>query len=192
MSDETIWDVGDVMFRRFTEDDLFSLVVLLEETSEIARSGDDISVAAIRAQLTWPGHLPERDRWVASLAADPDRLVGYSSVFKAPATLRADTSLATHPSMRRRGVGSELLRRALADAAGLGANDAACYVSERDTETLTFLSRRDFAPVSAYSELLARPDLRFPAPEWPKGFTIRAWRDDTDLVTLVEASNSSS
>jgi len=189
MSDESVSNLGEVVLRRFTEADLFSLVALLEQTPEIATSGDDISIASLRAQLTWPGHMPTRDRWVVALRADPDRLVGYSSVFKSPMTPRADFALATHPSMRRRGIGSELLRRVLANAAALGARDAACYVSERDTVTPDFLGRRGFSPISAYCELGSRPDRRFPAPEWPEGFSIRGWRDERDVATLVEALN---
>jgi GNAT superfamily N-acetyltransferase len=189
MSDEMSFGLSDIVFRRFTENDLSPLALLLEKTPEIAQSGDDISVAAIRAQLTWPGHVPERDRWVVVLRTDPDRLIGYSSVFKASSTPRADIVVATHPNVRRRGIGSELLLRALADADALGAQDASCYVSERDTGTPDFLSQRGFAPVSMYVELLARPDQHFSELEWPEGFSIRGWRDETDVATLVEASN---
>ena len=119
-------DTGDVLFRRFTENDLTPLVALLEQVPELAESTDDISMEAIRAELMWPAHVPTRDRWVVIVRTDADRLIGYSSVFKAPSTSRADFVLAMHPSMRRRGIGSELLRRVVADAVALGARDATC------------------------------------------------------------------
>ncbi|HEX8732260.1 MAG TPA: GNAT family N-acetyltransferase [Ktedonobacterales bacterium] len=97
-------------------DDLYALCALLAHTPEIVRSGDDIRLSALREQLTWPGHAPERDRWVVTPAKEPDRLIGYGAVFKATETPRADFVIAVHPAARRRGLGAELLKRAGVDA----------------------------------------------------------------------------
>ncbi|HET9109801.1 MAG TPA: GNAT family N-acetyltransferase, partial [Ktedonobacterales bacterium] len=162
---------------------------LLEQTPEVALSGDDISLAALSEQMGWPGHSPARDRWVAALRSNPERLVGYSAVFKAPAMARADFMVVTLPSARHRGIGSELLRLVLADASALGASDATCYVSGADDGTPGFLTRRGFAPVAAYVELVAPDASRFPQPAWPEGFVVRSVASEHGIAALVEASN---
>lgn len=189
MIDEKPAAPGEALFRRFNDTDLLPLATLLEQTPEVARSGDDISVAALREQLSWPGHVPARDRWVVALRSTPERLVGYSAIFKAPATARADIMVVTLPSARHRGIGSELLRLALADASALGASDAACYVSGADDGTPGFLNRRGFTPAAAYIELAAPGTLHIPQAEWPASFSIRSLVGESDLAALVEASN---
>lgn len=189
MIDEQPDAPADLIYRRFGENDVQALAVLLAQTPEVALSGDDISLAALSEQMRWPGHSPARDRWVVALRSTPERLVGYSAVFKAPATARADVMVVTLPSARHRGIGSELLRLALADASALGACDAACYVSGTDEATPGFLSRRGFTPVSAYVELAAPGSLGFPPPQWPAGFAVRPVNGERDIVALVEATN---
>ena len=189
MNDEQPLAPADLIYRRFGEHDLQALAVLLEQTPEVALSGDDISLAALSEQMRWPGHSPARDRWVVALRSTPERVVGYSAIFKSPATARADFMVVTLPSARRRGIGSELLRLALADATALGASDVACYVSGTDEVTPGFLSRRGFTPVAAYVELAAPGALRFPPPAWPTGFIVRSVTGERDIAALVEASN---
>lgn len=175
--------------RRFAQSDLDALVTLVQAAPETARYADEVSREALEAQLTWPGHIPERDRWVVADRAAPERLIGYSSVFKAPTTPRADLLGVTHPEARGQGIGSALLRLALTDAAALGAQDAALYVNDLDTPVAAWAQRRGFAPVGAFTALAAEGGRAFPAPIWPTGVTIRAWRDAGDVATLVEASN---
>jgi len=189
MSEASAGITDQVIFQRFTEDDLLRLYRLCQETPEIARQPGENTIEALREQLNWPGHQPTRDRWIAIERADPLRLVGYSAVFKSPHTPRADTVIMVHPDLRRKGLGAELLRRALADATALGATDAAIYVNEQDAEAATFLVRRGFTVVGAYTELTAVGESRFPRAQWPAGYMIRAWRDESDLPLLVEAAN---
>ena len=181
--------LSDVVFRRFVEDDLEALYQFSTETPELASELGDDGMATLREQLGWPGHQPERDRWLAVARTTPERLLGYSSVFRSPDTPRADLLVATHPTRRRQGIGAELLRRAVADAQALGASDAAIYVNDQHVEASTFVRRRGFEPVAAYTELMASAETHFPQAQWPAGFTARAWRDDSDLPILTEAAN---
>jgi hypothetical protein len=46
--------------------DFASLVALLAEVEQVDHDDEDVSEAMLREQLTWPGHDPVRDRWVAT------------------------------------------------------------------------------------------------------------------------------
>lgn len=189
MNDTHVFDDSRFVIRQFTLDDLDALGSLLRATPETARYPDEVSPEALVAQLTWPGHVPERDRWVVVERGVSERLLGYAAVFKPPATPRADLVGVTHPEARGQGIGVAMLRLALADAETLGATDAVCYVNDLDETAAVWIQRRGFAPIGAFTLLGADGASVFPQPTWPAGVTIRPWRDADDLPTLVEASN---
>ncbi|HKT37368.1 MAG TPA: GNAT family N-acetyltransferase, partial [Ktedonobacterales bacterium] len=182
-------DESRLIVRRFAIGDLDALETLLNATPETARNPAEVTREALVAQLTWPGHAPTRDRWVVAERSAPDHLLGYCSVFKPPTTSRVDLLGVTHPQARHQGIGSALLRLALADAMALGATDAAMYVNDLDAPVATWIVRRGFAAVGAFTALVASGERAYPLPKWPAGVSIRAWRDAGDLPTLVEASN---
>ncbi len=182
-------DESRLIVRRFAEADLDALTTLLNATPETARYPAEVTREALAEQLSWPGHAPTRDRWVVVERASPHRLLGYCSVFKSPSTPRADLIGVTHPQARQQGIGSALLRLALADATALGATDAAIYVNDLDAPVAKWVARRGFAAVGAFTALVAAGERSFPPPDWPSGVSIRSWRDAGDLPTLVEASN---
>lgn len=182
-------DAGRLIVRRFALDDLDALATLLNETPETARFPAEVTQGALVAQLSWPGHAPTRDRWVVTERSAPDRLLGYCSAFKSPTTPRADLLGVTHPQARHQGIGSALLRLALADATALGATDAAIYVNDLDATVAAWVARRGFEAVGAFTALVAAGERSYPLPDWPAGVSIRPWRDDGDLPMLVEASN---
>ena len=100
-------------YRHFdVQRDFASLVTLLNEVEQVDHDGEDVSEAMLREQLTWPGHDPALDRWVAT-PGDSGQLVGYGTMFKSPNDEHADVYIVVHPAWRRRGIGSELLARVL-------------------------------------------------------------------------------
>jgi mycothiol synthase len=171
-------------------DDLPALARLFAETPEVATSGEDISEAMLRAQYEWPAHDPTRDRWVALSPDEPGALAGYACVFKSPPTPRADVLLVVHPAWRSRGLGSELLRRALDHARALGATDASCYAEETDPAAIAFAAAHRFTPAPGYNRLVAPSDTSFPAPTLPNGYTIRACRGEPDQPLFIESANT--
>jgi mycothiol synthase len=175
---------------RFEPDDTPELARLIAGVPELVASGEDFSEEALRAQERWPGYEPERDRWVAEALGEPGRLVGYASVFLFPNGTRADLMVAVHPDWRRRGLGRELLRSALADAHSRGATDANVYLGERDTEAISFARAQGFAPFSAYTRLTAPGDTSFPAPVFPPGYSVRACRGQEDYRLFIESANT--
>lgn len=123
MSDAQQLDQSRLVMRRFVESDLERLYALLSETPEVARTPDECSMEALTEQMSWPGHIPERDRWVVADRAAPERLLGYSSVFKPPTTPRADLLGVTHPEARGDGLYRPLLLHAIAWLAAQGMVD---------------------------------------------------------------------
>ena len=54
------------IYRPFAvERDFAALVSLLHNVELIDQSNEDVSEATLREQLTWTGHNPALDRWVA-------------------------------------------------------------------------------------------------------------------------------
>jgi mycothiol synthase len=171
-------------------DDLPALARLLAATPEIADAGEEIGEDALRAQYDWPGHQATRDRWVAEAPGQPGALAGYASIFQFPSTPRADLLIAVHPAWRRRGLGSELLRRALADARAKGAENAACYLGDADGGATIFATAHGFTPVAAYTRLTAPGGATFPAPVFPDDYTIRACQGEEDFARFIESANT--
>src|ERR1700686_3191348 len=88
--------------------DFAALVILLQTVEQADQDGEDVSEAALREQLTWPGHDPDLDRWVV-LSSAGTTLIGYGAIFQSPNDEHADLSVAVHPQWRRQGIGSTLL-----------------------------------------------------------------------------------
>lgn len=183
-------NLPDVICRPFQPDaDLAGLVALLCAVEAEDQEGEDVSAEAIAAQMGYPGHDPARDRWVALALNQPDVLLGYGAVFKAVASERADIAVAVLPGQRRRSIGAELLRRAIARAHELGAVSLGAYADTRLTASDAFLRAHGFAPVSAYTQMRIGGGVVPPAPAWPAGFSARPYDSDRDFETLRDAFN---
>jgi GNAT superfamily N-acetyltransferase len=182
-----------VIVRRFQSapDDLPALTRLLAEIPEFAESGEDYSEEALRAQAElMPGFEPERDRWVVESPGEPERLVGFASLFLFPGSPRADLQLGVHPDWRQRGLGSALLRLALAGARARGVADANVYINETDTGAAAFARAQGFTPHSAYTRLAAPGVTNLLAPAFPTGYIARACRGDEDYSLEIEGANT--
>src|SRR5690242_2684283 len=113
---------SDISYRPFQPDaDLPRLVQLLEAIEAADRSGREVSEAEIAEEMTYTGHDPAQDRWVAQPMDAPDAIAGFGAIYKPPAGERADVQLFVHPAFRRQGIGTALLDRLLDRARQLGA-----------------------------------------------------------------------
>lgn len=178
------------IYRPFQPDaDLPWLVALLAAVEAADQEGEDVSTEAVVAQLADPGHDPARDRWVAAAPDQPDVLLGYGAVFKAPTAERADVVVAVLPGQRRRGIGAELLARVVARAGELDASSLGAYADSRHIAGDAFLRAHGFAPVSAYTQMRISGDVTPPSPDWPDGYSARAYDPSRDFATLLDAFN---
>jgi mycothiol synthase len=172
--------------------DLSPLARLLEAAEVVDQDGDDISEEVLSDQLSWPGHDPIRDRWVVEAPDSPETLIGWCAVFKMPHTPRADLAVRVHPGWRGRGIGSELLARAIERARERGATSAAIYANVRNPTADGFLRRRGWLPVSAYTAMRWPADVADVAAEsaaLPAGYTMRTYAQAPDESVLLEAIN---
>lgn len=170
------------------ERDFVSLVTLLNAVEQVDHNDEDVSEAMLREQLTWVGHDPARDRWVA-VTADTGQLVGYGAMFKTLNDEHADVYIAVHPAWRRQGIGSELLTRVLKRVREAGASDARVYANAERSGPNAFLLKHGFAPVSAYTRMTIAGTGAFPLPEMPEGFIIRTYDQVDRIDVLVDIMN---
>ena len=185
-------DPAAAMIRPFEPGaDFPRLVRLLAAVEAVDQSGEDVGEDRVRDLMRAPGHDPAHDRWAAVSPGDPDSLVGYGALWKSPASESAETDGAVHPDWRRRGLGGQLLARALARAGELGACAVGAYAGAGNPAAQAFLRTHGFARIAANTLLRAQADHPFPAPMWPAGYQPRTYAEVADLAVLVEAFNRS-
>ena len=182
----------NVTYRPFQPDtDLARLVALLAAVEAEDQEGEDVSAEAVANQMTYSGHDPARDRWVAVAPDQPGLLLGYGAVFKTTAAQRADIAVVVRPDQRRQGIGAALLARVVAHARELGATSLGAYADSRLTAGDAFLRANGFASVAAYTQWRIGGDVVPPAPAWPAGYSARPYDPDRDFETLLDAFNRS-
>lgn len=180
----------DVSYRSFRPDaDLPRLVRLLEGVEAADQSGRDVSEAEVAVEMSYAGHDPAQDRFVAESAGIPDAIIGFGAIYKSSAGERADVQLFVHPDYRRRGIASTLLSRLLDRAHQLGARTLGINADARHPAASAFLSAHDFAPVSAYTRLHASGRIIPPLVVWPAGYSARLYDREHDFNTLLDGFN---
>ncbi|QBD75836.1 GNAT family N-acetyltransferase [Ktedonosporobacter rubrisoli] len=170
--------------------DFQALLAFRKKVEEADRAGEDVSEAALRAELSVPGHNASQDRWVVRLHDNP-QLVGYGVIFKAPGETRADIYIAVRPEWRRLGIGRDLLVHLLERARQLKVREVGAYVAVQNAGATAFLSKFGFEPVAGYMRMRASAEQSFPPPKVPKGFVIRSYAKVERLEVLTEAFNRS-
>ena len=179
---------GIRLFRR--EGDVAGFVRLRAEIEAFDQAGNDISQAAAISTLNWPGHDPERDRWVVEMPGEAGRLVGHAWA-RAQSPERTIVYAAIHPDWRRKGLGGALLERAIARAVEAGATHVTAGADVKNKGAEAFLLRQGFrhAGDNRFLRLPAGAPLAEAA--WPAGYTLRSYAQVQNLSTLVEAFNRS-
>lgn len=124
------------------------------------------------------------------LAREPERLylvalhreevVGAGFAGKSQSLERTAVATRVLPAHRRRGIGSELLERALAYARELGPRRASSMVSEDDTASLAWAERRGFEEYGRQVELARELTANEDEPSPPSGIEL-AQLDDSRL-----------
>ena len=162
------------------------LVALLNDVEQTDHDGEDVSEAALHEQLTWTGHNPTLDRWVATRSDDAS-LVGYGAIFNDC----SDLYIAVHPVWRRRGIGSELLTHLLERAREVGSRAALAYATVQHQAAKQFLSNHSFDPVATYTRMAIPGSQSFPPPSLPPGFVVRSYDQIQWIDLFTEAVNRS-
>ena len=130
-----------------------------------------------------------QDRWVAVISNHEEQMIGLSWVLKVPQNTYADVYVGVHPSWRRQGIGSELLQRILARAQTLHPQSILASADVQHQDANDFLRRRAFSSVAAYTAMQLACTRPLPQPEWPIGYTIRAYDPLEDFSLLLDMYN---
>ncbi|MDQ6644204.1 MAG: GNAT family N-acetyltransferase [Chloroflexota bacterium] len=177
------------IYRYFdVQHDFAPLVALLNDVEQTDHDGEDVSEATLHGQLTWTGHNPALDRWVATLPGS-SALIGYGTIFKSPEDSSADLYIAVQPVWRRQGIGSELLTRLLTRAREVGVHDVRVYATIQHQGARAFLTNHSFDPLATYTRMTVPGAHVFPLPDVPEGFVIRSYEQLQRLDLLTEAVN---
>ncbi len=169
--------------------DVPRLARLINEADAVDQTDDATTVEDVRMSLTWPEGDPLLDRWVVEDPADPDRLIGEAVCWKAVSTERANVDARVHPDWRRRGLGSELLARAMARAREKNAEYLASGADDRLLGSQTFLERHGFVANAVWVLMHCPADVPLAAPSLPSGYTIRPYSAVNDVPLLNTALN---
>ena len=170
--------------------DLPKLARLLAEVEAVDREERDTSQTKLREQLSLAGHDPAQDSWVVEAVDDPERLIAFAGVWKAPNSDRADVMGVVHPDFRHKGIGRILIGRVLTRARVLGIRQVDAYADARNEAGMAFLHAHNFLWVAAYTRLRARRGVQLPPPTFPPGFTVKSFDRVLDVSILAEAMNN--
>lgn len=178
-----------LIYRRLDlQRDLTALVNLFHEIEQTDQTGEQLTEAALREQLTWSGQDPALNNWVAALS-DGTSLIGYGLIQKTLIDANADIYITVRPSWRRQGIGGQLFARLLERASELNAQALRTYVPVQHEAASLFVRQQGFEPVSTSTRLSLIGKQSFPAPVLPQGFTVQSY-DQIERVDLyTEALN---
>lgn len=176
------------LFRR--DRDFAGLVQLRADIEAVDQAGNDLNEAAVSETLNWPGHDPQKDRWVVESPEDPGRFVGHAWA-RSQSQERTIVYVAIHPEWRRNGLGSALLERAFVRAHEHGASHVTVAADIKNAGAREFLLHRDFEHAGNNRFMQAPAGIPLAQPHWPAGYTVRNYADVQELSVLVEAFNRS-
>jgi len=165
------------------EQELSALSRLLTEIESMDRDGEDTSEDYLRASLAWPNYRPDKDVWVAE---SEGKLVGYGVALEQPSQ-NCTIYVVVHPSVRQRGLGSQLLALTLNRAREIGAKNVLIYANERNPGSDLFLKHHEFQPVGSSGSLKLKQEVETPQAEFPEGFTLKKYAEVNDPLVLLKA-----
>ncbi|GCE10688.1 GNAT family N-acetyltransferase [Tengunoibacter tsumagoiensis] len=166
--------------------DFKPLVRLLHEVEEYDHDGEDISEAAVQAQLNWPGYQPEQTCFVIEHPQE-QQLLGFASVFP-QSTDRCAIYVTIHPRWRRQQLGQMLMDRVLLCAREMEAKHVTVNANAHNEGANAFLNQHGFWRVGDAWLLHAPIEIELPEVIWPEGYTVQNYASLRHFPTLVDVS----
>jgi mycothiol synthase len=186
-------DLSDttIIYRRFeTQHDFEPLATLLQAVEQNDQDGEDVSEEALRDQLTWFGHDPSLDRWIATTKNDAE-LIGSGAIFVTPNDEHADLYIAVHPAWRQHGIATKLLAHLQERLYELNVQDMRVYANANNQAANAFLHAHGLTPRSTYTRMSAATTQAFPPPLFPEGFVVKNYAQVQRIELFMEATNES-
>lgn len=164
------------------ERDLPALSRMLTEIESIDRDGEETSEEYLRSMNEWSNFDPDQNVWVAESDGD---FVGYGQVLPRPQS-HCSMYVVVQPAQRRKRLGSQLLRLALARAAETKSKSILVYANAHNQASNLFLKHHDFK-VAGTSGVMVAPVAEIPQAEIPSGYSLRRYPEVGDPQIVVQA-----
>ncbi|MGI8587044.1 MAG: GNAT family N-acetyltransferase [Chloroflexia bacterium] len=171
------------------EKDVPRLVTLINEVEDVDRVDQRITEAELREALAWPEGDPLLDRWVVEEPGNPDRLIAQGNTGKSSTAESARVGVKVHPNWRRRGLGSQLLSRAIERGREKGATYVTAGADKRQIAGHPFLRRHGFRADEGLIYMRADAETQLAEPQPPEGYTIRPYSEVDSIPPLMTALN---
>lgn len=169
--------------------DFNALLKLREVVENHDRDGVELGEAALRQQMSWPGHDPAHDRWVMDAPDQPGVLAAHGLAWRPQQSSAARLHIIVAPQHRRQGLGNTLWRMLVNRAREQGATSTASYVNGLNQAANAFLLAQGCHLDWPYVEM--RRTLSEPPPAClPQGFTVQTYAEIQDLSLLTRAMNA--
>ena len=170
--------------RNYCSADFDDYVQLHTEADKLDRSGRSISKQHLAEDLGHPSFHPEKDLFVADQGGN---IIGCAGVFVEAAIKRAILDCMIHPQQRRKGVATELIRRAIRHAGEAESKVVQVSIAEINRPARSLATRLGFEFIRHFCELrLDLNNIRLPAVE-PSGYIVRSLgRDEADKLTHIQ------
>ena len=166
------------------EKDLHNLHLMLTEIESIDRDGEDTSEEFLESMKGWTNFNPDKNTW---LVESEGRFIGFGQIVP-KSDNQCSMYAVVHPTWRRQGIGSELLKRILVRAAETGSKTALVYANGKNTASIAFLQHHDFEQAGT-SGVLVAPASDLPQVEMPAGYSFRRCSELTDHQLVIQALN---
>lgn len=144
------------------------------------------SLDALRMMLEHPHIDAERNLFFAEAG---DRLVGFAELWHAPGQVRHIFRLLVHPDWRCRGLGTSLLWKVERRARQLGGQYLDVQIESSQEVGRRFLAARGLRPVHCSWQMHLTDLAAVPQPDWPPGYSQRAFVPGEDECTSVQLEN---
>ena len=146
------------------------------------------SLDALRMIIEHPSMDAAHNLWFAEAN---HRLVGCAELWHDEGRPRSVFKVLVHPGWRRRGLGTELLRRVEQRARSLGGTRLDVMVEQGQSGGRAFLQARRLREVHRCWDMVLATDSDVTPPQWPRGYTIRHFVTGQDEMNSVELENAS-
>jgi len=170
--------------RNYRSDDFDTYAQLHMEITKLDQSGSSISKQRLAEDLGHPSFHPQNDLFVAEHGGS---IIGYVGVFLEAAIKRAILECMVHPAHRKKGIATELIRRAIRHAEAAESKVVQVCIPEINLPARNLASRLGFQFIRYfYESKLDLNNIRLPDVE-PSGYIIRSLRrDEADELTHIQ------
>jgi len=180
--------MSEIIYRHFKYPDDLEALVHLKNTYfrhyQIDRVTD---VEKQKRLLSYPGHEPERDNYVAVVPGNYD-LLAHIWLWEQSAG-RFLYDLHVHPDWERKTIGTNLLHKSFEHVRAHGGKHLDTQVSDKNTAHLQFCQKMGFRQAGSYFHMVLDSETKLPDLTEFREFTIRSYSAIDDIYVYTRVMN---